>query len=96
MSGAVSVFRRLASWRGRRAASLAVPVVLPPGRVERIAAMLDPEIAREDLDAAIAAASREEKADARALMDVAGELIIERQRLLELQLAFLIGGDEWR
>ncbi len=58
--------------------------------------MIDPDVDRDELKALVATAPADEKADARALLALAGELSADRLQLLELRAAFLMGGDEWR
>ncbi len=65
-------------------------------RAERIGTMIDPDVDLDVLDAAKAAASKEEKGDARALLDLARELSVDWVKLLELRMAFLVGGEGWQ
>ena len=64
-------------------------------RAERIARLIDPDIEDADFDAALAACSVEEKADARSLLYLSAEFSLNCA-LNELRMAFLAGGEEWQ
>ena len=59
-------------------------------RVSRITTLVARATDEDTLTAALAASSADELADARTLLDLAAHLLLDRQDLLRLRLAFLV------
>ena len=68
------------------------------GRAGRIALLIDADVDGDELDAAIAAASVDERRDAQVLLGLALELAVDEVELIRLRQAFLEadGGERER